>query len=43
MGICYATIGQSTVGIVEDCGKFERLARPGCTCLNPCTGSVVGK
>eukprot|EP01102_Stenamoeba_stenopodia_P020775 TRINITY_DN8226_c0_g1_i1.p1 TRINITY_DN8226_c0_g1~~TRINITY_DN8226_c0_g1_i1.p1 ORF type:complete len:140 (+),score=12.71 TRINITY_DN8226_c0_g1_i1:128-547(+) len=43
MGICYAMIEQSTIGVVEDCGKFESLARPGCVCLNPCTGSVVAR
>jgi len=29
MGICFATVEQSNVGVVESCGKFEKLARPG--------------
>jgi len=43
MGICFATVEQSNVGVVESCGKFEKLARPGCVCLNPCTESVAGR
>eukprot|EP01102_Stenamoeba_stenopodia_P004573 TRINITY_DN14875_c0_g1_i1.p1 TRINITY_DN14875_c0_g1~~TRINITY_DN14875_c0_g1_i1.p1 ORF type:complete len:284 (-),score=51.59 TRINITY_DN14875_c0_g1_i1:343-1194(-) len=43
MGICFATVEQSNVGVVESCGKFEKLARPGCICLNPCTETVAGR
>jgi len=32
---CYASIEQSTVGIVEACGKYDRNAPAGCNCLNP--------
>eukprot|EP01102_Stenamoeba_stenopodia_P019898 TRINITY_DN7607_c0_g1_i2.p1 TRINITY_DN7607_c0_g1~~TRINITY_DN7607_c0_g1_i2.p1 ORF type:complete len:288 (+),score=65.45 TRINITY_DN7607_c0_g1_i2:142-1005(+) len=43
MGLCFTTIEQSTVGLIEGCGKFDRLARPGLVCLNPCTESVAGR
>eukprot|EP00775_Hariotina_reticulata_P002839 gene2839-3132_t len=29
------------VGIVEAFGKFQRLAYPGCNCLNPCCGEGI--
>jgi len=35
MGCC-ASVSQSKVGVVQRCGKFERLAQPGLNCLNPC-------
>jgi regulator of protease activity HflC (stomatin/prohibitin superfamily) len=43
MGLCCTTIEQSTIGLVEGCGKYDRLARPGLICLNPCTESVTGR
>ncbi|KAG5481253.1 hypothetical protein CUR178_06486 [Leishmania enriettii] len=35
-------VSTSQVGIVENCGKFDRTAEPGCFCLMPCVESVRG-
>eukprot|EP01089_Gocevia_fonbrunei_P020242 TRINITY_DN747_c0_g1_i2.p1 TRINITY_DN747_c0_g1~~TRINITY_DN747_c0_g1_i2.p1 ORF type:complete len:260 (+),score=68.51 TRINITY_DN747_c0_g1_i2:123-902(+) len=32
---CYVSVEQSTVGVVESCGKYERIAHSGFNCLNP--------
>jgi len=32
---CYASVEQSTVGIIEACGKYDRTASAGCNFLNP--------
>lgn len=37
----YACLHQETVGIVEQFGKFSRVADAGCTCLNPFCGEAV--
>jgi len=29
--------------MIESLGKFDRVAEPGCVCLNPCTESVAGR
>ncbi len=34
MGCCCAVIDQSTVGIVESWGKYDRIIQPGFHCLN---------
>eukprot|EP00331_Platyophrya_macrostoma_P024798 CAMPEP_0176441478 /NCGR_PEP_ID=MMETSP0127-20121128/21221_1 /TAXON_ID=938130 /ORGANISM="Platyophrya macrostoma, Strain WH" /LENGTH=281 /DNA_ID=CAMNT_0017826263 /DNA_START=1 /DNA_END=846 /DNA_ORIENTATION=- len=39
---CYTCIEQSEVGIVETCGKFKHIAKPGCHPLTPCCDSVAG-
>lgn len=39
---CYTCVAQSEVAIVEDCGKFTEVARPGCLCLVPCKDKVAG-
>lgn len=39
---CYVCVPQSEVGIVEDCGKFHELAKPGCVCLVPCKHTMAG-
>ncbi|KAG5480605.1 hypothetical protein LSCM1_06309 [Leishmania martiniquensis] len=35
-------VSTSQVGIIENCGKFDRTADPGCFCLLPCVESVRG-
>ncbi|KPI89177.1 hypothetical protein ABL78_1740 [Leptomonas seymouri] len=39
---CCSCISTSQVGVVENCGKFDRLADPGCICLLPCMESIRG-
>lgn len=38
---CYASIPESNIGVVENCGQFDRMLRPGCHCLNCCTEKVA--
>jgi len=38
---CVATVAQSEMGIVEVCGKFDRVVGPGWLCLRPCFDSVA--
>jgi regulator of protease activity HflC (stomatin/prohibitin superfamily) len=33
---CYTCVHQSDLAIIEQCGKFSRVAAPGCHCLVPC-------
>jgi len=33
---CFITVSTSEVAVVEDCGKFSRIAEAGLSCLNPC-------
>eukprot|EP01095_Lingulamoeba_sp_RSL-Kostka_P013040 TRINITY_DN528_c0_g2_i4.p1 TRINITY_DN528_c0_g2~~TRINITY_DN528_c0_g2_i4.p1 ORF type:complete len:194 (+),score=60.82 TRINITY_DN528_c0_g2_i4:86-667(+) len=41
---CYVCVPTKQVAIVERFGKFQKLAEPGCTCLNPILGeSVAGE
>lgn len=40
---CCVCVSTSTVGIVERLGKFDRLAQPGCHCLNPATETLTGR
>ncbi|KAG5507093.1 hypothetical protein JKF63_05839 [Porcisia hertigi] len=35
-------ISTSEVGVVENCGKFDRIVEPGCFCVTPCVESVRG-
>lgn len=35
------TVDQSTVGITQACGKFDRILDPGCHCVPWCCGVVV--
>ncbi|KIY92815.1 hypothetical protein MNEG_15148, partial [Monoraphidium neglectum] len=43
MSCFYACIHQETVGIVEQWGRFSKVAESGCNCLNPfCGESVAG-
>lgn len=42
MGCC-ESVPESTVEIVESCGEFNRVIRPGFNCMNCCTERVVGK
>jgi len=35
MGNCFACIETSNKGLVTSCGKFDRIAEPGCVVLNP--------
>lgn len=43
MACCCTQVEQSEVAIIEDCGKFDRIARPGCNPINCVTESVAGK
>jgi len=43
MGSCYTVVEQSNIGIVEECGRFSRTARPGLHIINCCTESVAGR
>jgi len=40
---CVACIEESNVGLIEDFGKFTRVAYPGMNCLNCCTERIAGK
>lgn len=40
--VCYTCIEQSEVGVVETCGKFKHVAKPGCHFLTPCADQVAG-
>ncbi|ORC90136.1 hypersensitive-induced reaction protein 1 [Trypanosoma theileri] len=40
---CFVCVSTSTLGIVESCGKFNRLASPGVNCLIPCVESLRGR
>ena len=40
---CMACVQTQSVGIVEGCGKFDRLAPAGLTCLIPGYQSIVGR
>lgn len=43
MGNCCTCIDNGTVGFVEGCGKFQRVATPGFNCLNPlCCEEMAG-
>ncbi|SYZ64937.1 SPFH_domain_/_Band_7_family (plasmid) [Leishmania braziliensis MHOM/BR/75/M2904] len=35
-------VSTSEVGIIENCGKFDRIVDPGCFCVIPCVESVRG-
>lgn len=39
---CCFTVNSATLGVVENCGKFDRVAHPGCGCLVPCVHSLRG-
>lgn len=40
---CFTCIEQSEVAIIEDFGKFSRVAGAGCHCLIPCKEWIAGK
>ncbi|EKF33078.1 hypothetical protein MOQ_003060 [Trypanosoma cruzi marinkellei] len=42
MSCCFC-VSTSSLGIVEGCGKFQRIANPGCHCLIPCVETVRGR
>jgi len=42
MACCCVVTSTGTVKIVEECGKFKRIARPGLECLVPCVHNVSG-
>lgn len=37
---CWACIDQGSVGLVERCGKFDRVVDPGCHVVVPCLGAL---
>lgn len=39
---CWSCVEQSEVAIVEDFGKFDKLATPGCNFLIPCKHNIAG-
>lgn len=41
MGGCFSCIETSNKGIITSCGKFDRVAEPGCVFLNPCSCEAV--
>jgi regulator of protease activity HflC (stomatin/prohibitin superfamily) len=40
---CCGCISTSEIGVIENCGKFDRLAKPGCVCLAPCVETIRGR
>jgi len=42
MACCCVVTSTGSVKMVEECGKFKRIARPGLECLIPCVMSVSG-
>lgn len=42
MGCCFC-VSTSSFGVVENCGKFSRIAQPGCNCLIPCIETLRGR
>jgi len=40
---CCVVTSTGTVSIIETCGKFDRIANPGCECLIPCYNVASGK
>jgi len=41
MGLCYSCVDQSTVGIVTQFGKFQRIAYPGFNCIHCYIGEGI--
>ncbi|KAK9821108.1 hypothetical protein WJX81_006246 [Elliptochloris bilobata] len=41
MGLCYTCVDQSTVEVIEQCGRFNRFAEPGFNCIWCCVGEAV--
>ena len=39
---CYTCVEQSEVAIIESCGKFDMIAKPGCHLLVPCKDTIAG-
>lgn len=39
---CCVVTSTGTVKIIESCGKYEKIAKPGCSCLIPCVNNVSG-
>jgi regulator of protease activity HflC (stomatin/prohibitin superfamily) len=39
---CWVCVEQSEVSVIESCGKFKAIAKPGCHCLTPCVDSIAG-
>lgn len=41
---CFVCPANSSIAVIERCGKFERIAHPGCNCINPflCESSAGG-
>ncbi|KAK7198615.1 SPFH domain / Band 7 family [Novymonas esmeraldas] len=39
---CCGCVSTSEVGVLENCGKFDRTLDPGCFCLMPCVESLRG-
>jgi len=42
MSLCCVTTNQGTVKIIESCGAFKSIARPGLVCIVPCIDCVSG-
>lgn len=40
--VCFTVVQQAEFGIIERCGKFEKVARPGLTFLIPCVNTNRG-
>ncbi|GMH42064.1 hypothetical protein BSKO_09983 [Bryopsis sp. KO-2023] len=41
MGLCWSCVDQGSVEVVEQCGKFSRVASPGFNCICPCLGEAI--
>ena len=39
---CFVCVRQSSVGVLEQWGKYSEVLKPGCHCLCPCRDSVAG-
>ena len=40
--VCCVVTSTGTVKIVESCGKYEKIAKPGLSCMIPCVQNVSG-
>lgn len=39
---CWTCVEQSEVSVIESCGKFKMIAKPGCHLLTPCVDTIAG-
>merc|ERR1719181_2329274 len=42
MACCFVCTSTGSVKLVETCGKFSAIAKPGCTLMIPCVNNIAG-